>query len=70
MLLDRCFTHIATNSQSLKIGNGKLRNRLLEKFASEWDSRHGTIEKYDRKGKHLGKFDPITGEQLIRKVTR
>ena len=30
----------------------------------EWDSQHGELEKYSPKGKHLGAFDPDTGEQL------
>lgn len=29
----------------------------------EWDSQHGTVEKYDKQGKHLGEFDPMTGKQ-------
>jgi hypothetical protein len=29
----------------------------------EWDSQHGTVEMYDKQGKHLGEFDPATGEQ-------
>jgi len=29
----------------------------------EWDSQHGAVEMYDKQGKHLGEFDPITGEQ-------
>lgn len=29
----------------------------------EWDSQHGTVEMYDKQGKHLGEFDPVTGEQ-------
>jgi len=29
----------------------------------EWDSQHGAIEMYDKQGKHLGEFDPVTGEQ-------
>ena len=28
----------------------------------EWDSQHGTVEKYDKKGRHLGEFDPDTGK--------
>lgn len=27
----------------------------------EWDSQHGKVEKYNKKGKHLGEFDPETG---------
>lgn len=29
----------------------------------EWDYQHGTVEKYNRRGDHLGEFDPVTGEQ-------
>ena len=29
----------------------------------ERDGRHGTVEKYDPRGKHLGEFDPETGNQ-------
>jgi hypothetical protein len=27
----------------------------------EWDYQHGTVEVYDRRGRHLGEFDPTTG---------
>jgi hypothetical protein len=27
----------------------------------EWDYQHGTVEAYDRRGRHLGEFDPMTG---------
>ena len=30
----------------------------------EWDSRHGRVERYNSRGKHLGEFDAVTGEQL------
>lgn len=29
----------------------------------EWDARHGTVELYDRQGRHLGEFDPETGKR-------
>jgi hypothetical protein len=29
----------------------------------EWDSQHGAVEMYDPQGKHLGEFNPETGEQ-------
>jgi len=29
----------------------------------EWDSQHGAVELYTKQGKHLGEYDPITGEQ-------
>lgn len=34
----------------------------------EWDSQHGTVEKYGRTGKHLGEFDAGTGEQVSEAV--
>ncbi len=29
----------------------------------EWDSQHGRVERYSRRGKHLGEFNATTGEQ-------
>jgi RHS repeat-associated protein len=29
----------------------------------EWDSQHGRLEMYNKRGKHLGEFDPNTGIQ-------
>ncbi|SER96767.1 S-type Pyocin [Pseudomonas sp. NFACC02] len=29
----------------------------------EWDSQHGAVEMYDKQGKHLGEYNPETGEQ-------
>ena len=29
----------------------------------EWDSQHGAVEMYDKRGRHLGEYDPTTGEQ-------
>jgi hypothetical protein len=46
-------------------GGGGLRKRWKIKDGTifEWDSQHGTIEKYNKRGKHLGEFNPETGEQ-------
>ena len=30
----------------------------------EWDSRHGALEVYNARGRHLGEYDHVTGEQL------
>ncbi|CAM3783030.1 colicin E3/pyocin S6 family cytotoxin [Smaragdicoccus niigatensis] len=30
----------------------------------EWDRKSGAVEKYTKRGVHLGEFDPITGRQL------
>ena len=47
-------------------GGGKLRARWKDPDGKiyEWDSLHGELEKYDRRGKHLGAFDYKTGEQI------
>ena len=46
-------------------GGGGLRKRWKDKKGNiyEWDSQHGTLEKYNKRGKHQGEFDPKTGEQ-------
>jgi hypothetical protein len=30
----------------------------------EWDSQHGAVEVYNARGRHLGEYDHVTGEQL------
>lgn len=57
-------------------GGGGLRKRWKDPKGTiyEWDSQHGAVEKYNKRGKHLGEFDPNTGEQTkpanpTRKVT-
>ncbi|OIN49837.1 S-type pyocin domain-containing protein [Pseudomonas costantinii] len=46
-------------------GGGKLRPRWKEpnSYIYEWDFERGKVEKYNKRGKHLGEFDPITGER-------
>lgn len=46
-------------------GGGGLRKRWKTRDGTifEWDSRHGAVEKYNSRGKHLGEFDHETGEQ-------
>lgn len=29
----------------------------------EWDYQHGSVEAYDPRGRHLGQFDPFTGQR-------
>ena len=29
----------------------------------EWDYQHGRVEVYDRRGRHIGEYDPETGAQ-------
>jgi RHS repeat-associated protein len=47
-------------------GGGGLRKRWKDEKGRiyEWDSRHGTVEVYSKKGVHVGEFDPTTGKQL------
>ena len=47
-------------------GGGGLRKRWKDGKGGiyEWDSRHGTVERYSKTGEHLGEFDARTGEQL------
>jgi hypothetical protein len=44
---------------------GGLRDRWKDEDGTiyEWDSQHGALEKYNKRGKHLGEFDPETGVQ-------
>jgi hypothetical protein len=44
---------------------GGLRQRWKSRSGSicEWDYRHGRVEVYDRRGRHVGEFDPDTGSR-------
>jgi hypothetical protein len=46
-------------------GGGGLRARWKGKDGTiyEWDSQHGAVEVYDRRGRPLGEYDPNTGQQ-------
>ena len=46
-------------------GGGHLRPRWKDPhgYIYEWDFERGKVEKYNKRGKHLGEFDPITGER-------
>lgn len=52
-------------SKSSVQGGGARRKRWkdLKGRIYEWDSQHGAVEIYDKQGKHLGEFNPETGEQ-------
>jgi hypothetical protein len=43
--------------------NNRTRWRDSDGNIYEWDYQHGRVEKYDKRGRHLGEFDPNTGEQ-------
>lgn len=47
-------------------GGGGLRERWKDrkKKIYEWDYQHGTVERYNKRGKHEGEFDHETGKQL------
>jgi hypothetical protein len=55
------------SKSSIQGGGGK-RSRWKDKKGRiyEWDSQHGAVEIYDSQGKHLGEFNPETGEQTKR----
>jgi hypothetical protein len=44
---------------------GKKRKRWKDRKGRiyEWDYENGRIELYDKQGKHLGEFNPDTGER-------
>ena len=46
-------------------GGGGLRPRWKSRDGTiyEWDFQHGAVEKYNKRGKHLGEFDHKTGTQ-------
>lgn len=46
-------------------GGGGLRPRWKAQDGTifEWDFKHGAVEKYNKRGKHLGEFNHITGTQ-------
>ncbi|MGJ7514469.1 colicin E3/pyocin S6 family cytotoxin [Pseudomonas baetica] len=54
----------ATRKTPIK-GGGGLRKRwkTSKGIIFEWDSQHGTVEIYDKRGRHLGEYDPVTGKQ-------
>ena len=45
---------------------GGLRKRWKDHAGNiyEWDYQHGTIEKYNGRGRHLGEFDSNTGQMM------
>ncbi|WP_217481648.1 colicin E3/pyocin S6 family cytotoxin [Burkholderia diffusa] len=47
-------------------GGGMLRKRWKLKGGCicEWDSQHGEVEMYTKRGKHMGAFDPQTGAAI------
>ena len=48
-----------------RMKGGGLRPRWKDKKGTiyEWDFQHGAVEKYNKRGKHLGEFDHASGDQ-------
>jgi hypothetical protein len=46
-------------------GGGGMRSRWKDPDGKiyEWDYQHGKVEQYNKKGKHLGEFDAVTGQR-------
>lgn len=44
-------------------GGKRARWRTADGDILEWDYQHGRVEKYNKRGKHQGEFDPDTGQQ-------
>ena len=61
------FPNAIKSKPKTPFAGGKLRRRWKDTNVGtiyEWDYQHGTVEKYDARGNHLGEFDPYTGKQL------
>jgi len=43
---------------------GRTRWKTPDGLILEWDSQHGELEVYDKRGRHKGSFDHETGEQI------
>ncbi|MEO6677330.1 MAG: colicin E3/pyocin S6 family cytotoxin [Pseudomonas sp.] len=56
---------VRANRKTPVKGGGSLRRRwkTSKGIIFEWDSQHGMVEMYDRRGRHLGEYDPETSEQ-------
>ncbi|WP_025808425.1 colicin E3/pyocin S6 family cytotoxin [Pseudomonas chlororaphis] len=54
----------AKRKTSVQGGGGRRKRwKTAKGLILEWDSQHGAVEMYDKRGRHLGEFDPLTGEQ-------
>ena len=62
--LQRSGMPLIKSKNSVQGGGGRRKRwKDLKGRIFEWDSQHGTVEMYDKQGKHLGEFNPETGEQ-------
>jgi len=55
---------LVKSKTSISNGSGKRKRWEYSKYIYEWDYQHGTVEKYSKNGRHLGEYDPSTGEQI------
>ncbi|WDH23214.1 colicin E3/pyocin S6 family cytotoxin [Pseudomonas chlororaphis] len=54
----------AKRKTSVQGGGGRRKRwKTAKGLILEWDFQHGAVEMYDKHGRHLGEFDPLTGEQ-------
>lgn len=56
---------VLSPSKSSVKGGGQKRKRWKDRKGRiyEWDYENGRVELYDKQGKHLGEFNPDTGER-------
>jgi hypothetical protein len=55
---------VKVKPMSPRTGGGGLRARWQDgKNILEWDYQHGAVEMYNKRGQHLGEYDPLTGAQ-------
>lgn len=50
------------NARRVKPIDGRYRWRD-DTYIYEWDRQHGRVEKYTKRGHHIGEFDAVTGKQ-------
>ncbi|AZE46017.1 Colicin E3 [Pseudomonas chlororaphis] len=54
----------AKRKTSVQGGGGRRKRwKTAKGLILEWGSQHGAVEMHDKHGRHLGEFDPFTGEQ-------
>ncbi|WP_397442145.1 colicin E3/pyocin S6 family cytotoxin [Pseudomonas chlororaphis] len=56
---------VRVRSKTPITGGGGLRPRWVDRAGNiyEWDRQHGALEKYNKRGRHQGEFDYVTGKQ-------
>lgn len=54
---------VAKRKTTVQGGGLRKRWRTAKGQILEWDSQHAAVEKYDKRGRHLGEFDAQTGTQ-------